>query len=181
MNRQLISKACGKFAEGFALLEQGMALPEDEVTQTNATVAASPSATEASSASQPKAAKAAGKKAPAKKAAPVVEESEDEESTEDEELEESEDEGTEDDAQDEGEEQDDLEDLEDEAPAAPAKAAAPKFTKEQIRKKLVEFGKAHGKKKAYALLEKYGSKNVDGLKPASLDKLMKDLVTGMKK
>lgn len=68
-------------------------------------------------------------------------------------------------------EADDLADVEDETPAV---------TKDEVRKSLVAYAKKHGKEKAYALLEKHGSKNTEGLKEEVLPKVMAEIQKGLK-
>lgn len=157
MNRQLIANAFDKVAEAAALFAEGFRNPEDETLQPQAAAAPAPVTKKAAPAAEPE---KKARKSTAAKAAPVVEETEDE---------------SEDEASDEAEEQDDFADVEDEETAAPAKVS-----KDELRKSIVAYAKKHGKPKAYALLEKFGSKNVDGLKAADLEKVNTLIQKGLK-
>lgn len=157
MNRQLIAQGFRKLAEAFSLFEEAFN-GESELTQEPATTAVESPKAEAKTEPAKKA-----RKSPAPKAAPKVEEPESEED----ESEETEDAGEE-------SEGDDFEGMEDEAEEAPA------ITKDQLRKNIVAYAKKHGKPKAYALLEKFGAKNVDGLKDKDLEKVNDQIQKGLK-
>jgi hypothetical protein len=151
VNKQLIAAGFRKCAEAMSLFEE--AFLQDEGASDPAPAPVSEKAARAP------AAKTTAKPKASPKPAPPADEAEDEAADES-----SEDEAT-----------DDLDGVEDEA------AAPEKVTKDSLRKNIVAYAKANGKTKAYALLEKFGAKNVDGLKEKDLEKVNTLVVKGLPK
>lgn len=152
MNYKLIALAFGKIGEAFLNLQEAFDQQGDaQPAASSAVTAAAPKAAVKAKSTEAKPAAAAKPKTTPKVETQPEPEAED--------------------AQDE-ESQDDFAGMEDEAEEA--------VTKDQVRQAIVQFAKKNTKQKAYDLLEKYGSKNVDGLKDDALPKVWAEIQKGLK-